>query len=119
MGRREATGDAELGARVRAAREALGWTQLDLAVYVGERTTGEPVTQSAISQIETGYVMPAVDTLAAIAEGLGVDVGWLTSGSGMVADELAAFEKALWSGLSRRALRRLHAMTDAERERIV
>jgi transcriptional regulator with XRE-family HTH domain len=41
------------GERLRALRKELGWTQTDLAAWLGERL-GRTVRQSTISQWETG-----------------------------------------------------------------
>ena len=56
-----------VGAEIRRAREAKGWSQAKLA---GASDMGV----SGISQIETGARNPSVATLAKIAEALGVDV---------------------------------------------
>jgi transcriptional regulator with XRE-family HTH domain len=58
---------ADLGARLRAARERKGMTVRGLARYVG-------VSPSLVSQIERGRVMPSVGTLYTIANELGLVV---------------------------------------------
>lgn len=55
-----------LGARIRSLRKARGMTQKDLAEGI--------CTKSFISQVEKGHAQPALDTLQAIAERLGVTV---------------------------------------------
>src|SRR5438445_2751375 len=64
-----------IGARVRAARERLGWTREALAFHAG-------LSWSAIAQVESGRrqnVRPS--TLAALSRPLGVSIDYLVSGS--------------------------------------
>jgi transcriptional regulator with XRE-family HTH domain len=66
--------EAGIGARVRAARERLGWTREALAFHSG-------ISWSGIAQVETGRrknVRPG--TLAALAEALGVTIDYLVGG---------------------------------------
>lgn len=66
---------SSIGARLRAARERLGWTREALAVHSG-------LSWSAIAQIESGRrtnVRPT--TLAALAEALGVTIDYLVKGN--------------------------------------
>src|SRR6185436_19840282 len=65
-GRREKV-SADLGSRLRVAREGKGMTVRGLARYVG-------VSPSLVSQIERSRVMPSVGTLYAIANELGLVV---------------------------------------------
>lgn len=58
------TGDSEIGARITARREALGLSRRDLADETG-------LSYPYVSQIETGYRMPAARQQAAIARVLG------------------------------------------------
>lgn len=59
-----------IGERVRAAREAKGWTQWEL-------TKAANVQVMTISGIELGRHQPTVQTLCRLAKGLGVEVGEL------------------------------------------
>jgi transcriptional regulator with XRE-family HTH domain len=64
-----------IGARVRAARERLGWTRETLAFHSG-------VSWSAIAQVESGRrtnLRPS--TLAALSRPLGVSIDYLVDGS--------------------------------------
>jgi transcriptional regulator with XRE-family HTH domain len=72
-GRREKV-SADLGSRLRVAREQKGMTVRGLARYVG-------VSPSLVSQIERSRVMPSVGTLYAIANELGLLVDDLFRGS--------------------------------------
>jgi transcriptional regulator with XRE-family HTH domain len=59
----------QIGRRLREARELRGFTLRALASQIG-------LTASLLSQIETGQVNPSVDTLFALAQGLGVEVAY-------------------------------------------
>jgi RNA polymerase primary sigma factor len=61
--------------RLREALRDRGWTQADLAGTVG-------ASQPAVSQWLSGRKTPAPDTLAAIADRLGVRLEWLERGTG-------------------------------------
>jgi transcriptional regulator with XRE-family HTH domain len=64
----------EIGVRVRAARERLGWSRESLAVQAG-------ISWSAISQVESGrrtQIRPG--TLAALSRSLGVSIDYLVDG---------------------------------------
>lgn len=66
---------AGIGARVRAARDRLGWTREVLAVHAG-------ISWSAIAQVESGRrsnLRPS--TLAALSGALGVSIDYLVDGS--------------------------------------
>ncbi|NKY84269.1 helix-turn-helix domain-containing protein [Nocardia veterana] len=52
-----------LGVQIRAAREARGWSQTELAARAGLR-------QHAVSRLEAGDVVPTLTTLERIAEAL-------------------------------------------------
>jgi transcriptional regulator with XRE-family HTH domain len=54
---------ARLGARLRAQREALGWTQARLAEKTG-------VTSNYIGVLERGLKLPTLDTLVLLAKAL-------------------------------------------------
>lgn len=64
----------EVGARVRAARETLGWTQTQLA--------GDDVSVAYISRIESGSRRPRLSLLTALAERLGTTVDDLLNDAG-------------------------------------
>lgn len=65
---------AEIGARIKARREELGWSQEKLAELAGGRH------RNYISGIERGRVNLSFDNLVTIACALGVDVGMLVTG---------------------------------------
>src|SRR6266508_3105536 len=54
-----------VGARIREAREAKGWTQRELAQALPGRVDGP-----SVSRWERGGVLPQLDTLRAIADAL-------------------------------------------------
>ncbi|MFE6920296.1 multiprotein-bridging factor 1 family protein [Nocardia sp. NPDC057663] len=54
----------ELGIQIRAAREARGWSQTELANRAGMR-------QHAVSRLEAGDVVPTLTTLKRITAALG------------------------------------------------
>jgi transcriptional regulator with XRE-family HTH domain len=64
-----------LGARLRERREALGWSQAQLAEAAG-------VTPNYVGVVERGEKLPTLETLEAFAGALGAPVGAL------VADEV-------------------------------
>jgi transcriptional regulator with XRE-family HTH domain len=68
----------DIGARIRTAREDLGWTQDDLATAVG-------VSRSAVAQWETGRAGQVTANLTRVASVLGVGVEHLMHGRGKVA----------------------------------
>ena len=63
----------DIGPRIRAAREELGWTQDQLAAAVG-------VSRSAVAQWETGRAGQVTTNLTRIAATLGVGVEQLMYG---------------------------------------
>lgn len=63
------------GLRLRAARDAKGWSQHELANHVGVRPL-------AISQAERGAATPRPETIVACASALGVELAWLMTGDG-------------------------------------
>lgn len=65
------------GDLLRSRRHDRGWTQTDLAAAAG-------ITQSRISSMEQGHIVPTIPTVAALCEAL--DVG---------DDELARWIKAV------------------------
>src|SRR3954449_3678614 len=74
-----------LGDRLRQLRVAAGLTQSDLA--------GDRFSKEYVSQIERGKTRPTPQTLAWIAERLGVDVSYLETGQSW--DEYAEVEAAI------------------------
>ena len=83
------TNPRDIGARIRTAREDLGWTQDQLAAEVG-------VSRSAVAQWETGRAGQVTTNLTRVAAALGVGVEHLMYGRGKLAprephtsDELA------------------------------
>lgn len=56
---------ARLGARLRARREALGWSQAELAEKVR-------ISTNYVGVLERGLKLPTLDTLLALAKALGV-----------------------------------------------
>lgn len=59
--------------RIRAQREAKGWTQERLADALG-------VVPGTISRWERGEVEPTLENARDLADALGVAVGWLVGG---------------------------------------
>jgi len=74
MTRTQANHDTELGARIRAVREARGRSLRSVATVAG-------VSESFLSQVERGVASPSVATLRRIAEALGSSVAALFEGS--------------------------------------
>lgn len=62
---------ATLARNIRAAREAKGWTQHQLAVALGR---GDAMT---VSRWERGEHVPSIDNLVVLADVLAVTVAWL------------------------------------------
>jgi tetratricopeptide (TPR) repeat protein len=87
---------ARLGERVRQLRVAAGMTQTDLA--------GDRFSKEYVSQIERGKTRPTDETIAWLANRLGVDAGYLANGVSV--DERGRIEAALT---------RAEALTEAHR----
>ena len=86
------------GLRLRAAREAAGLSQLDLAAATG-------VAHETLSRLELGGRSPTTRTLAALARALGAAPATLAAGE--PAEEwLTAREAAAVLGVDERAVRR-------------
>src|SRR2546423_3538558 len=77
-----------LGDRVRQLRVARGMTQTELA--------GERFSKEYVSQIERGKTRPTPETVAWLANRLGVDVGFLEHG--VSADDRGRVEAVLTRG---------------------
>lgn len=71
--------------RVRQIRQAKGWSQEQLAEAAG-------LSRDAVSRIERNDRAARLDTVAAIAEGLGVEVAALVIGTARV--QLSGVEEA-------------------------
>jgi transcriptional regulator with XRE-family HTH domain len=67
----------EVGERIKKAREARGLKQKDLAGILG-------MNRSNISRMESGYVMPKIDTLLKIKDTLHISIDWLLTGQGVM-----------------------------------
>jgi len=67
------SGPEEIGARIRTARQELGWTQDQLAAAVG-------VSRSAVAQWETGRAGQVTANLTRVAAALGVGIEHLAHG---------------------------------------
>lgn len=72
-----------IGARIRDARQARGWTQDQLAQAVD-------VTRSAVAQWETGRAGQVTANLARIAATLEVGIEFLTHGADKISPSVAA-----------------------------
>lgn len=68
------SGDQTLGQRIRAAREALGESQVNLAAAAG-------ISQGYLSQLETDEREPTLSIAARLARELGVSLDELASGA--------------------------------------
>jgi len=77
-----------VGRRMRARREALGWSQEKVGVLIG---IDESSSRARISRYELGVHEPAVATARLIAEALGVSLPYLYCED----DEVAALLEAL------------------------
>jgi transcriptional regulator with XRE-family HTH domain len=110
--KRAPTGDAAMGARIRAAREKEKLTQGELAAMVGS-------TQSLISQYETGYTAPPAAELAAIARAVAEDAGFLLTGTRGMPRELQTFHDAINRQLKKAALRRIKNLSELQRDQVI
>lgn len=97
---------AAVGARVRSLRVAAGLTQTQLA--------GERFSKEYVSQIERGKTRPTDETLAWLAERLGVDVQYLAHG--VSADERSRLEGQLARAEALSAAHRDREAVEAFRE---
>jgi transcriptional regulator with XRE-family HTH domain len=79
-----------LGARLRARREALGWSQAQLAEAVG-------VTPNYVGVVERGEKLPTLETVEAFGRALGVRIAQLLveDAPDSWADEAAALASAV------------------------
>jgi transcriptional regulator with XRE-family HTH domain len=67
----------DVGERIKKAREARGLKQKNLADILG-------MNRSNISRMESGYVMPKIDTLLKIKDTLHISIDWLLTGQGVM-----------------------------------
>ena len=79
-----------LAARIRALREAKGWSQAELARRLGKRGG-----QGEISTWETGKVVPETANVERLAEAFGVTVYDLTVDAPLTADFLRGYSAGL------------------------
>jgi len=75
-----------IGVRLKEARKAKGWSQATLEAESG-------VSQQMISKLENG-TSDSTSFIADLADALNVDVHWLNSGKGKMADNHATNESA-------------------------
>ena len=59
-----------IGTRIRAARDARGWTQFQLGIVLGRRDT-------EVSRWERGQLNPRASAVAEVAQALGVSADYL------------------------------------------
>lgn len=83
-----------MGARIRGRRDALGWTQEELAVKMKR-----PDAQPQIAKWEAGRSSPTGKNLALLAKALGVSMDYLATG----AEEQAVRDAALLAAVRRKA----------------
>jgi transcriptional regulator with XRE-family HTH domain len=79
-----------IGRRIRARREALGWSQEKVGVMIG---IDESSSRARISRYELGNHEPAVATAKNIAKALGVPLAYLYCEENDVAELLLALGK--------------------------
>jgi len=99
--KREPTGDAKMGKRLRKYRESVGLTQKQVANRIG-------ISQGSVSQIETGGIMPEQEHLDALADLYDETLDDLR-GRGVMAGEIGNFEQALLDAFKRQTMRKLKA----------
>ena len=74
-----------LGPRVRARRDALGWSQARLAESVGAST-------NFVGMVERGETLPSIPMLFKLAKALAIDPGMLVGG---ISPEMTAWQSEL------------------------
>lgn len=72
----------EVGKRIRAERERLGWTQEVLAKKVA-------TTNSSISKYETGVILPPIESLIELGRVLHISIDYLLFGKEKQIDEIS------------------------------
>lgn len=65
-----------VGARMKQARKDLGWTQMEMADYIG-------TSQSTLNRMEVGSRFPDVFQVAEVARVSGYQLLWLITGEGI------------------------------------
>ncbi len=68
----DAQANRTVGARIRAWRQAVGWTQAQLALASG-------LSRITLSRLETGHQEPTLATTRALSSALGISSGELTA----------------------------------------
>lgn len=96
-----------VGRRMRARREALGWSQEKVGVLIG---IDESSSRARISRYELGVHEPAVATARLIAEALGVSLPYLYCEDDEVAALLAALHQLPPAQRARRAAQLLASL---------
>lgn len=100
MAARESSATTVVGRRMRARREALGWSQEKLGVLIG---IDESSSRARISRYELGVHEPAVATARLIADALGVSLPYLYCEDDEVAKLLEALHQPPAAQRARRA----------------
>lgn len=96
----------DLGGRIKAAREAKGLTQFELAVAAGSQS-------ATISRYETGGMIPSAEKLALLVAALDAPAGWLLTGGGDADGDSPPYPA--WGEFLRDVDRNALHMTDDER----
>ncbi len=101
-----------LGTRLRSRREAIGWSQAQLAEAVG-------VTPNYVGVVERGEKLPTMETLEAFGGALNVPLGQLFDDEvpDAWADEAAALARAVPAEYRRLVLSMLKAAVTEARDR--
>ncbi len=97
-----------VGRRMRARREALGWSQEKVGVLIG---IDESSSRARISRYELGVHEPAVATARLIADALGVSLPYLYCEDDEVAELLEALHQLPAAQRARRAAQFLALIT--------
>lgn len=108
MKSRESSVTTVVGRRMRARREALGWSQEKVGVLIG---IDESSSRARISRYELGVHEPAVATARLIAEALGVSLPYLYCEDDEVASLLDALHRLPAAQRARRAAQFLVLIT--------
>ncbi len=104
----ESSATTVVGRRMRARREALGWSQEKVGVLIG---IDESSSRARISRYELGVHEPAVATARLIAEALGVSLPYLYCEDDEVANLLEALHQLPAAQRARRAAQFLSSIT--------
>jgi len=98
--------EASIGARIRARRRQLGFSQTDLAERLG-------ISFQQVQKYERGANRVAASTLVAIAEALSTTVGWLVGEESVAREEDDELFLALARPGAIEMLRAFNAVPDA------